>query len=335
VTTEELYASIVIPVYDEHESLERLHEKVATVMNELGRGWEVIYVDDGSTDGSTQILRDLQGRDEHVVVVVQRRNYGKSAALSAGFALAEGEVVITLDADLQDEPAEIPNLLAKLDDGWDVVSGWKQNRQDPRSKTLPSRLANYATTMATGVKLRDMNSGFKAYRRACVKRIRLYGDFHRYIPVLAHFAGFRVTEVPVTHHARQFGHSKFGRGRLLRGGLDLLTVLFLSQFGRRPMHLFGGTGAVMMALGFLINLVLTVQWFQGIRPIGDRPALILGVLLLIMGLQLLTIGLLAELIVSLIQRMEDPLSLTARIYRASGTIEPDIQTHLQTPRSLL
>lgn len=309
------HISIIVPVYDEHDSIPLLHEKIVEVMTQEGSPWEIIYVDDGSTDGSTNVLLDLQERDPQVTVAVQRRNFGKSAALATGFTLARGRVVITMDADLQDEPSEIPKLLAELDKGYGMVSGWKQNRQDPPSKVIASRIANGVTALMTGLRLRDMNSGFKAYRAEAVKGLRLYGDLHRYIPVLVYYGGFRVSEVPVTHHARQFGRSKFGTSRLLRGGLDLLTVLFLSQFSRRPMHLFGSLGALMMVLGFGVGLALTIQWFQGMRPIGDRPALILSVLLLIMGMQLLTIGLLAELIVAFLQRIEDPLHLTAHIYR--------------------
>jgi hypothetical protein len=220
-----------------------------------------------------------------------------------------------MDADLQDETEEIPTLLAKLDEGYDVVSGWKKNRQDPLSKRIPSRIANRTTAIMTGVQLNDMNSGFKAYNATCVRRLHLYGDLHRYVPVLAHFAGFRVTEVPVTHHKRQFGQSKYGPGRLLRGGLDLMTVLFLNQYGRRPLHLFGGAGGVMLLLGLFINGLLAIDWFRGVRPIGDRPALILGVLLMLMGVQLLTMGLIAELLVHFIQRNENPLSTLEAIYK--------------------
>jgi glycosyltransferase involved in cell wall biosynthesis len=307
--------SLVIPLLNEYESLPLLHEKTTRVVERLNLPYEIIYVDDGSTDGSTEWLVDLQQRDAHVVLAVQRRNFGKSLALGAGFRLARGTTIITMDADLQDEPEEIPTLLAKLDEGYDVVSGWKKNRQDPLSKRIPSRIANRTTAIMTGVQLNDMNSGFKAYNATCVRRLHLYGDLHRYVPVLAHFAGFRVTEVPVTHHKRQFGQSKYGPGRLLRGGLDLMTVLFLNQYGRRPLHLFGGAGGVMLLLGLFINGLLAIDWFRGVRPIGDRPALILGVLLMLMGVQLLTMGLIAELLVHFIQRNENPLSTLEAIYK--------------------
>ena len=308
--------SVIIPVYNEKESLPILYDRLLAVLDELGMRWEIVFVDDGSRDGSSQVLKDLQQQDDRLVVVAQRRNFGKSLALAAGFEVAQGEILITMDADLQDEPAEIPTLLAKLNEGYDVVTGWKKHRQDPLSKRIPSRIANRTTALMTGLNLNDMNSGFKVYRRDCIQRITLYGDLHRYVPVLAHYAGFQVTEVPVVHHKRQFGKSKYGMGRLLRGGLDLMTVLFLNQYGRRPLHLFGTTGGLMLLAGFLINLWLTIEWIGGARNLSNRPLLILGVLLMLMGIQLLTMGLLAELLVSFIQRSEHPLNTVAHIYRA-------------------
>jgi glycosyltransferase involved in cell wall biosynthesis len=309
--------SIVIPVYNEHESLPELHRQISAVVEGLGKTWEAVYVDDGSTDGSARVLSELQASDDRVVVATQRRNFGKSLALDVGFALARGAIVITMDADLQDDPAEIPNLIAKLDEGYDLVSGWKQNRQDPPSKTIPSRIANAITTRVTGLKLHDMNCGLKAYRAECARSVRLYGDLHRYIPILAYYNGFRVTEIPVVHHARRFGRSKYGPGRLLRGGFDLMTVLFLNNFRYRPLHLFGATGLLMLLAGFVINAYLSIEWFNGVRPLSQRPLLTLGVLLMMMGVQLLTMGLLAELLVSYIQRQEDPLRITARVVRAA------------------
>ncbi len=312
--------SVVVPVYNEVESLPILHEKISAVMNGIGQTWEIIYIDDGSSDGSCEVLHDLQAQDARVVLAFQRRNFGKSLALDTGFSLVRGSYVITLDADLQDEPDEIPRLLAKLDEGFDVVSGWKQNRQDPITKTLPSRIANGVTARMTGLKVRDMNSGFKAYRTEVVQSLRLYGDLHRYVPVLAHYNGFRVGEVPVVHHKRQFGRSKYGPGRLLRGGFDLLTVLFLNNYRYRPLHLFGASGAGLLVLGLLINLELSIEWVVLGTSLHQRPLLTLGVLLMLVGVQLLTIGLLAELVVSHIQRQEDPLRITARVLRP--TVEP-------------
>lgn len=317
------HLSVVIPVYNEVDSLPILHDRLTGALDGLGLPWEVIYVDDGSGDGSTEALLALQDADSRVTLAVQRRNFGKSQALNTGFALARGRVLVTLDADLQDEPEEIGRLLAKLDEGYDVVTGWKRERRDPASKRIPSRIANRVTAWMTGINLRDMNSGFKVYRAVCVRRLRLYGDLHRYIPVLAHYAGFKVTEVPVTHHPRRFGRSKYGPGRLLRGGLDLLTVLFLNQFGRRPLHLFGGVGGLLLLAGFLINLLLSIQWFMGMRPLSERPLLILGVLLMLMGAQFLTMGLLAELVVSHMQRSDNPLHTTAQVYRAGQPVDEE------------
>lgn len=307
--------SLVIPVYNEVESLHPLLDKIRQEMEKLGRPWEVIFIDDGSSDGSTKLLQDLSAEHENIVVAIQRRNFGKSLALEVGFELAKGEYVITMDADLQDEPAEIPRLLVKLEEGYDLCVGWKKDRQDPLSKTIPSYIANRTTRMVTGVQLHDMNSGLKAMRAEVGRTIRIYGDLHRYIPIIAHYAGFSVTEIPVVHHERQFGRSKYGPGRLLRGGFDLMTVVFVANYRYRPLHLFGGIGAGLTALGVLINIYMTIQWFIGDRPIGDRPLLILGVLLMIVGIQLLTIGLLAELLVSSIQQRADPLDNVRSVIR--------------------
>jgi glycosyltransferase involved in cell wall biosynthesis len=309
------YLSIIVPVYNEIESLKPLHERIRAAVDRLGFVWEVIFIDDGSTDGSRDVLQTLYENDPAVVVALQRRNFGKSRALAIGFDLAQGEVVMTMDADLQDDPAEIPRLLEALNEGYDIVSGWKQNRQDPLSKTIPSKIANGFTTWMSGVKLKDMNSGLKMYRADCVHSLRLYGDLHRYIPVLAHDAGFSITEIPVQHHKRQFGRSKYGPGRLLSGGLDLLTVLFLTRYSRKPLHLFGGLGATMLSVGVFINLILTIQWFVGQGPLSERPLLLLGILLMVLGVQFISLGLIAELLVSYIERNTDSLSTVLRIDR--------------------
>lgn len=314
--------SVVIPVYNEHASLSLLHEKLLSVLEPMSLRWQIIYVDDGSTDGSTDILKQLQADDSRVIVIVQRRNFGKSDALMAGFALADGERIITMDSDLQDDPDEIPRMLACLDEGFDLVSGWKRDRKDPLSKRIPSKIANAITSRSTGLYLKDMNSGFKAYRRECAKHLTIYGDLHRYIPVIAHLAGYNVTEIPVTHHERRYGSSKYGVERLLRGGFDFLTILFLGRYGHRPLHLFGVLGGILLGLGLAINLLLTVEWFQGVRPIGDRPLLLLGILLILVGIQFLTMGLVAELVVSLKQDNQNPLSNIRAIYRDTAS-EPD------------
>lgn len=309
--------SLVIPVYNEVESLPHLYAKLLEQLETLGKTWEIVFIDDGSRDGSTAVLKQLQAEDERVVVAIQRRNFGKSLALSAGFEIARGDIMITMDADLQDEPAEISNLLAKMAEGFDLVVGWKKERHDPLSKTIPSYIANRATRLMTGVHLHDMNSGLKAMSADVAHTIRIYGDLHRYIPIIAHYNGFAVTEIPVVHHQRQYGRSKYGPGRLLRGGFDLLTVVFVANYRYRPLHLFGGLGAVMTFLGVVVNVYLSIEWFRGERPIGDRPLLTLGVLLMIVGVQLLTIGLLAELLVSSIQQRANPLDTVRQILSAN------------------
>ena len=257
----------------------------------------MIFVDDGSTDGSMAVLSELAAETTNVVVVRLRRNFGKAAALQAGFLEAQGDVVVTIDADLQDDPAEIPQLLAKLDEGFDLVSGWKTRRNDPWTRRLFSRMFNRATAVISGVRLHDVNCGLKAYRAEVLKGIRLYGELHRFIPVLASYNGFRVAEIPVNHRARQFGRSRYGSERYLRGFFDLLSVTFMGRYRHRPLHLFGGLGVLMGAVGFVVLLYLTVVKIWG-HSIGQRPLLTLGVLLVVVGIQLVSLGLLSELITS-------------------------------------
>jgi glycosyltransferase involved in cell wall biosynthesis len=305
--------SVVLPVLDEVESLGVLYRELTEVLEGLGRSHEVIFVDDGSRDGSFALIEKLHRSDARVRAIQLRRNFGKAAALAVGFREARGDVIVTLDADLQDDPAEIPRLLGRLEDGFDLVSGWKQDRQDPRSKTWPSRLFNRVTGWLTGVRLRDFNSGFKVYRREAVEELRLYGELHRFIPALAAWRGFRVDEVPVRHRPRRFGHSKFGWARFWRGCLDLLTVLFLTRYTRRPLHLFGGFGLVAWTVGFGVNLYLTALWLTGARPIGTRPLLAFGVLSMLVGIQCFSVGLLSELVLSYHSRSADDVSVRCRL----------------------
>lgn len=287
------WLSLVIPLYNEAESLVALHR---AVLDALGEGdYEVLFVDDGSTDESFGVLKELQRQDPRVRIIRFGRNFGKAEALAVGFREARGEVIVTMDADLQDDPREIPTLVAQLPQGYDLVSGWKQERQDPWSKTFPSRVFNLVTSFFTGVQFRDFNSGFKAYRRRVVEELKVYGELHRFLPVLAYWKGFRVTEVPVRHHPRRFGRSKYGPRRFLAGALDLLTVLYLTRFHRKPLHLFGSVGLICVSLGLLVNLYLTILWFSG-EPIGTRPLLQLGVLLMVTGVQFLSLGLLGEML---------------------------------------
>ena len=286
--------SIVVPVFNEAGSLEPLYEEIAAALPQPG-AFEVVFVDDGSTDGSISVMERLAAGHDGVRVVKLRRNFGKAAALTHGFAEARGDVIVTMDGDRQDDPAEIPKLLARLDQGYDLVSGWKQSRQDPVSKTLPSKLFNWTVRKSTGVALHDFNCGLKAYRREVTEHVKVYGELHRYIPVLASDLGFRVAEEKVTHRRRTAGRSKYGWRRYARGYLDLLTVLFLGRYRQRPQHLFGGMGTMMVVVGVLVDLYLTIDKLFG-HPIGQRPLLLLGTLLIIVGIQLLSLGLVGELI---------------------------------------
>jgi glycosyltransferase involved in cell wall biosynthesis len=289
--------SVVVPLLNEERSLETLYAEIAAALEAQPDEFEVLFVDDGSTDGSMSVLGRLHDEMANVVVVHLRRNFGKAAALQAGFLEARGDVVVTIDADLQDDPAEIPKLLAKLDEGFDLVSGWKARRNDPFFRRLFSKLFNWATGAVSGVKLHDVNCGLKAYRAEVLQGMRLYGELHRFIPILAAYRGFRVAEIPVNHRARQHGRSRYGPERYLRGFFDLLSVTFMGRYRHRPLHLFGGVGVLMGAVGFVILLYLTVIWFWG-HGIGHRPLLTLGVLLMVVGIQFVSLGLLSELITS-------------------------------------
>lgn len=288
--------SVVVPLFDEEGTLEELHEKLTRVLRELGDPYEILFVDDGSRDRSGKIVAALAERDPAVGYVRFRRNFGKSAALDAGFRRARGEIVITMDADLQDDPEEIPRLVAALEEQkLDLVSGWKKKRHDPLGKTLPSKLFNWTVRTLTGIKLNDFNCGLKAYRAEAIDGLDLYGELHRYIPVLVAWRGFAVGELAVKHHPRKWGHSKYGIERMAKGFFDLLTVILLTRYRRRPLHLFGWAGLVMFLLGFACLFYLTVIWFLG-HGIGTRPLLFLGVLLVTVGVQLVSTGLLGEMI---------------------------------------
>lgn len=290
--------SFVIPVYNEAETLEELFHQIRSVVeaNNLG-GYEVIFVDDGSGDNSWERITQLHFKNPRVVRGLRfRTNFGKAAALAEGFQEAQGETVFTLDADLQDDPKEIPAFLAKLDSGYDLVSGWKQNRRDPWHKTIPSWIFNGVTCRVAGIKLHDFNCGFKAYRREVVKNIRLYGELHRYIPVLAHGEGFRISEIPVVHHPRTTGKSKYGWKRYFRGFLDLLTVMTTTRYLQRPAHLFGGLGLLLGIVGLGILTYLSLSWLAGFRGLAGRPLFFFGILFTLLSGQLLSLGLIAELL---------------------------------------
>ncbi len=293
------HLSVVIPLLNEAENLPELLDELLDAFEKLHgyERFEIIFVDDGSTDRSYEILESQFHELQMITVIRFRRNFGKSAALSAGFSAARGDVVVTMDADLQDVPAEMPRLVAPItDDTADLVSGWKTPRQDPWTKTAPSALFNRTVRAVTGIPLHDFNCGFKAYRRDVLSELHLYGEMHRYIPVLAYYRGFRIAEVPVQHRARRHGTSKFGLERYFRGFFDLLTVLFLNHYTRRPLHLFGWIGFVAFGAGLLINLYLTILKLGFGEPIGNRPLLTLGVLLMLIGAMFFVFGLLGEMI---------------------------------------
>ena len=288
--------SVIIPLYDEEESLRELYERIIQAAEKTVQSFEIIFIDDGSQDDSLKILQALHERDSRVKVISFRKNYGKSAALSEGFHYCSGDIVITMDADLQDDPAEIPHLIKKINEGYDLVSGWKKKRYDPWLKKVTSKFYNFVTSRMSGITLHDFNCGLKAYRRAVVKEIRLYGQLHRFVPVLAHWQGFRVGEVVVQHHARKFGKTKFGPSRFAHGFFDILTVMFLLRFKRRPLHLFGLMGMVCFVIGSAITLYLGFQRIVYSMYLSRRPILFLGILLIIVGVQFISLGLLGEMV---------------------------------------
>ncbi len=292
--------SILVPAYNEEGAVSELCSKIAEQAGALlaaGRiaDWELWFINDGSTDGTEAAALRLTEQDARVHLISFRKNFGKSLALQAGLRHARGDVLFTLDADLQDDPAEFPRFLDKLEEGYDLVVGWKQKRLDPLEKRLPSKLFNAVTSKASGIDLHDFDCGFKCFRREVAESIDLYGELHRYIPVLAYRAGFRITEIPVHHQERRYGRSKYGVERYMRGLLDSLTTTFLLRFSDRPMYFFGRVGVIVGFIGFLICLILTVEWFCG-RAIGGRPLLTLGILMIIVGFQSVCTGFVCNLI---------------------------------------
>lgn len=284
--------SVVVPGLNEAESLEelarRIHEALSGKMP-----YEIIFVDDGSTDSTWEVISRLHRQSELVKGVRLRKNFGKATALTAGFQKARGSIIATMDADLQDDPEDLPKFVAKIEEGLDVVVGWKVERLDPQNRLVLSRIFNGTVRMTTGVKLHDMNCGFKAYREEVIRTIPVYGDLFRFIPALAAWQGFCVAEVPVKHHARKYGKSRYGLERILRGLFDLLSVLFLTRYSKKPMHLFGLVGLLLGGAGLTVELYLSALWLQG-QKIGDRPLLLLGALLIICGIQIFSMGFLGE-----------------------------------------
>lgn len=298
-SSQEVAISIVVPVMNEQQNVGLLYEKLSAQLDQLGKQYEIIFIDDGSTDNTFVELKKLYDAHPGIVRVVRfRRNFGKTPALVAGFSRARGQVVFTMDGDLQDDPEEIPRFLEKLDEGYDLVTGWKFPRLDPLSKTFPSRIFNRMVSVATGVYLHDINNGFKAYRREIIEdpHLKLYGEFHRFVPVMAHWRGFRIAEIKVRHHPRRFGVSKFGARRFARGLVDLLNVLFLTSFLRTPLRLFGPLGFWTFLLGVAIDLYVVIRSFVTHFPIHNQPLLFVGILLMIFGVQFVLTGLQSEMI---------------------------------------
>lgn len=315
--------SVVVPVFNEAESLAILYDELALVAHSANLEMEVIFIDDGSTDNSWELIRTLSRQHPDVHGIRFRRNFGKAAALSAGFAAARGDIIMTLDADLQDDPAEIPKFLARLSEGYDVVSGWKQTRLDPWHKTWPSWVFNGMVSWLTGVKLHDHNCGMKCYRAEVFREIRLYGELHRFIPVLAAARGFKVSELGINHRPRKFGYSKYGVRRFVKGFLDLLTVKFLTGFGQRPQHLLGSIGLFSFLLGNAGLVYLAVTWLltyfdvQQFPPLHQRPALIYSAVAILLGAQMMSIGFLAELITAYMSKEQESYSVKEETTRDS------------------
>ena len=296
--------SVLIPLYNEGENIETLFQRLSAVLEELSLEWEVIFINDGSEDDSSQPLFRIKAGSPRVKIITFKRNFGKSAALDAGFKLAAGEKVVTMDADLQDDPEEIGVLLAKLEEGYDLVSGWRVKRRDRLMKRLTSRVFNRVTAFLTGVRLHDFNCGLKAFRREAVKNLALHGELHRYIPVLIAWKGFRVTEARVRHYPRVHGRSKFGVYRFFAGLMDLVTVMFLTKYVKKPLHLFGGIGLAFFLLGLLINIYLVILSWLG-DVIRVRPMLFLAVLLMLIGFQFISTGLLGEMLSMALHREKE------------------------------
>ena len=305
--------TFVIPFFNECESLEILYDEIREECARLEQSIEFVFVDDGSDDGGDQIIKLLAAADERISLIRFRRNFGKSAALSAGFREATGDIVFSMDADLQDNPCEIGNFLSALNEGHDCVTGWKQVRNDPLDKTLPSKLFNGAVNKAFGLEINDHNCGFKAYRREVLSELEMYGELHRFVPAMLHARGFRVGQIPVQHRARRFGVSKFGAKRLVKGALDLMTVWLTTRYAARPLHLFGGGGLLLSGLGVAILAYLSVLWLIGAGPIGSRPLLMLGMLLVLFGGQMISVGLVAEVILRRTINEGDKYSVAERL----------------------
>jgi glycosyltransferase involved in cell wall biosynthesis len=321
-------------VHNEEDSLGSLHQQLSEVLGEHGQTYEILFIDDGSTDASYQVLADLQTGDPHLRVVRLRRNFGQTAAMSAGFRYAAGRIIIPMDADLQNDPADIPRLVAKLEEGYDVVSGWRIDRQDTwLSRKLPSMIANWLIGRVTGVKLHDYGCSMKAYRAELLKNVHLYGEMHRFIPALASWLGARIAEIPVHHHARRFGKTKYGISRTFRVILDLITVKFLLSFSTQPLHVFGFWGGLTLLGGSAICIYLAIVRLFLSQAIAGRPLLLLGVLLVFTGIQFISMGLLAEMLARTYHESQDKPIYAIRDTLGFGSDSSKVLTLERTGRS--
>jgi glycosyltransferase involved in cell wall biosynthesis len=309
--------SLVIPLLNEDESIEKLHQKINGVLKKNNYPFEIIYIDDGSTDNSVKKIEHLRKNSEEKIKIIQfRRNFGKAAALSAGFKEAEGDLIITMDADLQDEPEEIPKMINKINEGYDLVSGWKQDRKDPKIKLFSSKIFNFTISSLTGIKLHDFNCGFKIYRREVIKNIDVYGELHRFLPVLAHQKGFKVGEEKVKHNSREYGISKYGRSGLRRIKnyiLDTINIFLITKYSKKPLHFFGNVGLIFFLIGFVIESYLTFLRLTTGSIQNHTPLLMLGILLIIIGTQLISLGLLGEIIIRFNQKRDDVYSIKKKL----------------------
>lgn len=297
--------SVVIPVLNEEENIPELYSELKDVLEKLNKPYEIIFIDDGSTDNSFKILKEIHEKDNKVKVIKFRRNFGQTPAISAGFDHATGSIIITMDSDLQNDPKDIPKLLEKINEGYDVVSGWRADRKDPLlKKKIPSKISNWLTRRLTGVDIHDFGCTLKAYRGEVLKDVKLYGEMHRFIPAIVSWKGFKVSEIPVEHHSRKFGKTKYGTWRIMKGFLDLLVVTFWQKYSTRPIHLFGGLGLLLSFSGFLIGLYLSIIKFFYHQGISNRPLLLLGILIIILGVQFIIFGLLADIMVKIYYQEE-------------------------------
>jgi len=298
--------SIIIPINNEEGNIGPLHQKLFEQLQRVQRNYEIIIVDDGSTDSTFEKITQLHMQDPYIKIIKFRKNFGKSTALNVAFHYAKGQIIITMDGDLQDEPEEIPRFISKIDEGYDLVCGWKYPRRDPITKTLPSRIFNGVICFITGLDLHDFNCGFKAFRKRALEDLHLYGEMHRYIPALINWNGYKITEIKIMHHARSSGKSKYGVSRLVKGLLDLITVKFLIDYSSRPLHAFGLPGIVSLSVGLIIGIYLLLLKYVDNVLIGDRPLLLLSVLLILIGIQFISLGLIGEMLTFREMREQNP-----------------------------